>query len=76
MQSKQERIASKIRSLESKVNLGQHASTDRLYRLEMRLADVEKANEKLADEVADLKTRLSLADLKTRLADTEHKLMV
>ena len=65
MQSKQERIASKIRSLESKVNLGQHASTDRLYRLEMRLADVEKANEKLADEVADLKTRLAVIASRT-----------
>ena len=65
MQSKQERIASKIRNLESKVNVGQHASTDRLYRLEMRLADAEKANEKLADEVADLETRLAVIASRT-----------
>ena len=65
MQSKQERIASKIRNLESKVNVGQHASTDRLYRLEMRLADAEKANEKLADEVADLKTQLAVIASRT-----------
>ena len=65
MQSKQERIASKIRNLESKVNLGQHASTDRLYRLEMRLADVEKANEKLADEVDDLNIRLAVIASRT-----------